>query len=72
MKHVYLVVYVGEVYGSYYKAPDVRYKVFSSKHKAKKYINNKIKSFSDKGLFSNKDKEKCKYFIYKKVIDNEN
>lgn len=69
MNNIYLVVYMGNIYGEYYKFANTKYKVFSSKRKAKKYINNKIKNFSKKGTFSERDKEKTKYFIYKKIID---
>lgn len=65
MKHVYLVVYVEKIYGIYYK--NIKYNVFSSKRKAKKYINNEV-SHLPRGQ---REQEKCKYLIIKKVIDNE-
>lgn len=69
MKHIYLVVYTGEVvYNSYYKISDIKYKVFSSKRKAKKYINSKVNHLPR----DEREQEKRKYLIYKKVIDNEN
>lgn len=71
MKHVYLVVYVGELYGIYYKASHMKYNVFSSKRKAKKYINSKV-SHLPGGKWGEREQEKRKYLIYKKVIDNEN
>lgn len=75
MKHVYLVVYTGELYNSYgyYKIADMKYNVFSSKRKAKKYINSKVSHLPKEGYnWGPREKERCKYLIFKKVIDNEN